>query len=427
MIFSCVSSNCPLTWRHSPEYHHKIKRCLFKSLDQRFPNECYLGSENMLTQQELLRYSRQILLPDLQKDGQQKLKDGSVLVVGAGGLGSPALYYLAAAGVGRIGIVDFDRVEESNLQRQILYGSADIGTSKAITASNRLGQLNPYIKIEIHQCLLTSENALTILSQYDVVIDGSDNLPTRYLVNDACVLLEKTLIYGAIFQFEGQVSVFNQPLKDGSRGPNYRDLFPDPPPPEMVPSCNEGGVLGVLPGIIGSMQANEAIKVLAGIGTTLSGRLMIFDSLDFTTRFLKLKSNPDNPVSGINPTFHKLIDYEAFCNPAHGPGMETVKEISPAAVKKMLGQGTKIQIIDVREPFEYELTNIGALNFPLHSIQENVGLIEKEIPVIVHCKSGQRSSVAIRQLQKLQPFTNLLNMKGGLLRWREEVDKNLVL
>ena len=381
----------------------------------------------MLTHQEQLRYSRQILLPDLQQEGQQRLKAGSVLVIGAGGLGSPALYYLAAAGVGRIGIVDFDTVEESNLQRQILYDSTDLGKPKATKASERLAQLNPCVKIETHQCLLTSENAMDILSGYDVVIDGSDNLPTRYLVNDASVLLKKTLIYGAIFQFEGQVSVFNQPLEDGTRGPNYRDLFPEPPPPEMVPSCNEGGVLGVLPGIIGSMQANEAIKVLAGIGKSLTGRLMIFDSLDFTTRFLKLKSNSDNPVSGINPTIHKLLDYEAFCNPGHGPNKETVNEISPSEVKKLLDEGAKIQIIDVREPLEYELANIGALNIPLGSIQEKVGLIERGIPVILHCQSGQRSRKAIGQLQQLHRFTNLLNMTGGLLRWREEADRNLVL
>ncbi|HMI64679.1 MAG TPA: molybdopterin-synthase adenylyltransferase MoeB, partial [Cyclobacteriaceae bacterium] len=293
----------------------------------------------MLTPHELHRYSRQILLPDLQREGQQRLKEGSVLVIGAGGLGSPALYYLVAAGVGRIGIVDSDSVEESNLQRQILFSSSDLGNPKATKASERLAQLNPLIKIETYPFLLTSKNAMDILSGYDVIIDGSDNLPTRYLVNDAAVLLKKTLIYGALFQFEGQVSVFNHLLEDGTRGPNYRDLFPDPPPPEMVPSCSEAGVLGVLAGIIGSMQANEAIKVLAGMGKSLSGRLMIFDSLDFTTRFLNLKSNPDNPVSGTNPTIRKLIDYEAFCNPGRNAHKETVKEISPAEVKILLDEG----------------------------------------------------------------------------------------
>jgi adenylyltransferase/sulfurtransferase len=381
----------------------------------------------MLTPHELHRYSRQILLPDLQREGQQRLKEGSALVIGAGGLGSPALYYLVAAGVGRIGIVDSDSVEESNLQRQILFSSSDLGNPKATKASERLAQLNPLIKIETYPFLLTSRNAMDILSGYDVILDGSDNLPTRYLVNDAAVLLKKTLIYGALFQFEGQVSVFNHLLEDGTRGPNYRDLFPEPPPPEMVPSCSEAGVLGVLAGIIGSMQANEAIKVLAGMGKSLSGRLMIFDSLDFTTRFLNLKSNPDNPVSGTNPTIRKLIDYEAFCNPGRNANKETVKEISPAEVKKLIDEGAKIQIIDVREPLEYELANIGAVNIPLHSIQEKVELIERGIPVILHCKSGQRSTNAIRQLQQLHRFTNLLNMKGGLVKWREEVDPSLTL
>lgn len=375
----------------------------------------------MLTRQELVRYSRQILLPDLKLEGQLKLKQGSVLVIGAGGLGSPALYYLAAAGVGRIGILDFDLVDESNLHRQILFASSDVGSPKSTKAKERLADLNPHIKIETHQCVLNADNAMDILSKYDVIIDGSDNLPTRYLVNDTCLLLQKTLIYGAIFQFEGQVSVFNQLLEDGSRGPNYRDLFPEPPPPEMVPTCSVGGVLGVLPGIIGSMQANETIKVLAGIGKTLSGRLMIFDSLDFTARFLKLKTNPDNPVSGTNPTIHELIDYEAFCNPANTNSQVGVREISAAEVKRLLEEGTKIQIIDVREPFEYELVNIGGVNIPISMIEEKSGLIEKETTVVMLCKSGQRSAQAIRQLQH-HGFNNLLNMKGGLMKWKEEVD-----
>ena len=380
----------------------------------------------MFTRQELLRYSRQILLPDLKLEGQQKLKSGSVLVIGAGGLGSPSLYYLAAAGVGRLGILDFDTVDESNLQRQILYGTSDAGKPKVIRAAQRLSELNPYIKIETHHTVLGNENAMGIISQYDVIIDGSDNLPTRYLVNDACVLLKKTLIYGAIFQFEGQVSVFNHLHSDQTRGPNYRDLFPEPPPPEMVPSCNVGGVLGVLPGIIGSMQANEAIKVLAGIGTTLSGRLMIFDSLDFTTRFLKLKANPDNPVSGTHPTILKLIDYEGFCNPARPSREETLRVMSPFEINKLMKEGAKIQMIDVREPFEYELINIGGLNIPLSSIAEKANLIEKEIPVVFLCKSGQRSTQAIRLLQP-QGFSNLINMKGGLMAWRDEVDIKLKL
>jgi adenylyltransferase/sulfurtransferase len=375
----------------------------------------------MLTAQELQRYSRQILLSELGQEGQQKLKGGSILVIGAGGLGSPALYYLAAAGVGRIGIVDFDIVDVSNLQRQILFTSEDVGKSKAAMARQRLEKLNPLIKIEVHECVLNSQNAMNILVNYDVVIDGSDNLPTRYLVNDACVLLGKTLIYGAIFQFEGQVSVFNELLKDRSRGPNYRDLFPEPPPPEMVPSCSVGGVLGVLPGIIGSMQANEAIKVLAGIGTTLSGRLLLFDSLDFTTRFVNLKPNRDNPVSGKNPTIQALIDYEAFCNPAYHT---TVKEISAPEVKKMLDDKIAFQLIDVREPQEFEFVNIGGVNIPMNDIEKKISMIKRDIPVVIHCKSGARSLLAIEKL-KQHGFTNLLNMKGGIIQWIDEVNPEL--
>jgi molybdopterin/thiamine biosynthesis adenylyltransferase/rhodanese-related sulfurtransferase len=375
----------------------------------------------MLTAQELQRYSRQILLSEFGLEGQQKLKEGSVLVIGAGGLGSPTLYYLAAAGVGRIGIVDFDIVDSSNLQRQILFSQEDVGKLKTETAQHRLLKLNPLIKIEIHNCILNSGNAMDTLANYDVVVDGSDNLPTRYLVNDACVLLRKTLIYGAIFQFEGQVSVFNELLKDGNRGPNYRDLFPEPPPPEMVPSCSVGGVLGVLPGIIGSMQANEAIKILAGIGTSLSGRLLLFDSLDFTSHFVNIKPNPENPVSGKNPTIHFLIDYEEFCNPAHH---HEVKEITPLEVKGMMDEGVSFQLIDVREPHEFELVNIGGENVPLNVIEQNISTIKRDIPIVIHCKGGARSLLAIEKLQQ-QGFTNLLNMKGGILRWIEEVNPEL--
>jgi sulfur-carrier protein adenylyltransferase/sulfurtransferase len=372
---------------------------------------------SILSQQESLRYSRQILLPDLKLEGQEKLKTGSVLVIGAGGLGSPALYYLTAAGVGRIGILDFDIVDVSNLQRQILYSSEDVGSPKAIKAAERLSSLNPYVKIETHQCFLNTENAMGIISNYDLVIDGSDNLPTRYLVNDACVLLNKTLIYGAIFQFEGQVSVFNQLLNDGTRGPNYRDLFPQPPPPEMVPSCSEGGVLGVLPGIIGSMQANEAIKVLAAIGTTLSGRLLLFDALDFSTRYLKIKLDPNREaITG-------LIDYEKFCNPKH---QKENNEISPSSAKELITSKNEIQIVDVREPFEFSLGNIGGINIPLKTLDQNLELISKHGQVIVLCKSGGRSSQAFTKLQELG-YSNVMNLSGGLLLWKREVDPTLVI
>lgn len=377
----------------------------------------------MFTPSELLRYSRQILLPEFNLEGQQKLKQGSILVIGAGGLGSPALYYLAAAGVGRIGIVDFDNVDESNLHRQILYQTQDIGKPKATTAAARLKQLNPHVEIESHHGLLTSKNGLARIEPYDVVIDGSDNLPTRYLVNDACVLLGKPLVYGAIFQFEGQVSVFNQLHKDGQRGPNYRDLFPEPPPPEMVPSCSESGVLGVLPGIIGSLQANEAIKLLTGIGETLSRRLLLFDSLYFTTQMVTLKPNPQNPVSGINPTIRHLIDYEAFCNPAHNKP-SAIPEIDPVELNALLKGPGKIYLLDVREPFEVEIANIGGINIPLNEVAEKTDSIPRDIPVVVYCKSGQRSRSAITLLQQ-HGFANLKNLRGGILQWIRDVEPSL--
>jgi adenylyltransferase/sulfurtransferase len=368
-------------------------------------------------QQELQRYSRQILLPEFGIEGQQKLKASKVLVIGAGGLGSPVLLYLAAAGVGTIGIVDFDAVDESNLQRQILFSTEDVGKSKAVMASKRVKKLNPFISVQIFKEYLSSKNALGIINQYDLVIDGSDNLPTRYLVNDACVLLNKPLIYGAIFQFEGQVSVFNELMKDGSRSPNYRDLFPEPPPPEMVPSCSEGGVLGVLPGIIGSMQANEAIKVITGMGTTLNGRLLLFDALDFSIRFIKIKSNPERKE------IKALIDYEEFCNPArHKKG----KEVSPTEAKKLISTQIEIQVVDVREPFEFEMGNIGGVNIPLKALEQNLEKIKKEKPVIVLCKSGGRSSQAVTKLNTLG-YSTVMNLTGGLLQWKKEVDSSIIV
>lgn len=379
----------------------------------------------MLSASEFHRYSRQILLPEFQTEGQEKLKQGSVLVIGAGGLGSPALYYLAAAGVGRIGIVDFDKVDESNLQRQILYKTADVGMSKAERAASRLRELNPQLEIETHVCLINSDNAFEIIEPYDIVIDGSDNLPTRYLVNDACVLLGKPLIYGAIFQFEGQASVFNQAGPNGKRGPNYRDLFPTPPPPEMVPSCGESGVLGVLPGIIGTMQANEAIKILAGMGETLSGRLLLFDSLDFSTQIITFKPDPKNPVSGDHPTLRELIDYEEFCNPGHTKRNEAINELSPSEIKELLTGNSTIQLIDVRDPLEVSFSSIGGINIPLKEIEFKAHLIHRDSQVVVYCKSGQRSRTAIAQLQRKFGYTNLINMKGGLLQWIDEVDSAL--
>ena len=376
----------------------------------------------MLQPEEIRRYSRQILLPELGLSGQQRLLNSSVLVIGAGGLGSPALLYLAAAGIGTIGIVDFDKVDLSNLQRQILYKEEDVGKSKAVRSRDILRELNRQVNVISHEQMLSSDNAMETIGSYDVVIDGSDNLPTRYLVNDACVFSGKPLVYGAIFRFEGQVSVFNLQDEFGRRVPNYRDLFPQPPPPEMVPSCAEGGVMGVLPGIIGSMQANEAIKIVAGIGTTLSGRLMIFDSLDFTTRFLRIHPDPENPVSGNNPTLTQLIDYEEFCNPGKHTGKDHVPEISPSEVHDLLERGKPFQFIDVREPLEYQLVSIGAINLPLSSLPQQIGAIHRDGLVVLHCKSGQRSFSAARMLMKEYGFANVKNMTGGLMGWKQEVD-----
>ncbi len=368
----------------------------------------------MFTPNEFHRYSRQILLPGFGREGQEKLKLSKVLVIGAGGLGSPILLYLAAAGIGTLGILDFDVVDESNLQRQVLFTTSDVGKIKAERAAEKIKALNPTINTQVYNVYLTSSNVLDILSGYDLILDGSDNLPTRYLVNDACVILNKPLIYGAIFQFEGQVSVFNELMKDGSRGPNYRDLFPYPPPPEMVPSCSEGGVIGVLPGIIGTMMANEAIKVITGIGDTLSGRLLMFDALEFTTRILKIAINTNKDE------IKALIDYVAFCNPMHE---KNIQEIEPADAKTLI-DSNEVHLIDVREPFEFNASNIGGINIPLKSIDEHLVLIPKSKSTIMLCKSGGRSRQAVLKLQALG-YSNVINLKGGLLKWKQEIDPDL--
>lgn len=363
---------------------------------------------------ELARYDRHIIIPDFGMEAQQKLKAARVLVVGSGGLGSPLLLYLAAAGVGTIGIVEFDTVDDSNLQRQVLYGQEDVGRLKADAAKARLVSLNPYIEIVLHHTRLTSENALDIVRQYDVVADGTDNFPTRYLVNDACVLAGKTNVYASIFQFEGQVSVFNYTDSAGETGPNYRDLYPTPPPPGLVPSCAEGGVLGVLPGIIGSMQASEVIKVVTGVGEPLSGRLFIFDALQFETRIFKIKRRGDNPLNGENPTITRLIDYEFFC------GLKALKPVREITVDELLNwqsDGEQFQLVDVREIAEYESVNIGALLIPLSTVSEKQDLIARDRKVVIHCKSGARSARAIRELEDKFGFDNLYNLKGGITEY----------
>ena len=374
----------------------------------------------MLSKEELIRYNRQIILPDFGIDGQQKLKAASVLVIGAGGLGAPNLLYLAAAGVGHIGIMDFDEVSLSNLHRQVLLNEQSVGKNKAQVAKDKLTELNPNVKLQIYEEPITAQNAMEIIGAYDLVVDGSDNLPTRYLVNDACYFLEKPLVYGAIFRFEGQVSVFNYADENGLRGPNYRDLFPSPPPPDMVPSCSEGGVLGVLPGIIGAMQANEVIKIITGIGTTLSGKLFLYDAQDVSTRTLNIQANPDNPLSGVNPTLTELIDYEAFCSNL----VEAIQNEITVQELQELKKADSIHLLDVREDYEYDIANIGGQLIPLNQVVDRVLEIPNDRPVVVMCKSGGRSQNAIDLLKK-EGFDNLINLKGGILAWQKEIDHNM--
>lgn len=378
----------------------------------------------LFTKEELARYNRHIIIPGFGMEAQQRLKAAKVLVVGSGGLGSPVLLYLAAAGVGTIGIVDFDVVDDSNLQRQVLFGVDAIGQPKVEAARRRLAALNPHIRINLYNTHLNSQNALEILRDYDVIADGTDNFPTRYLVNDASVLLGKPNIYASIFQFEGQVSVFNYRDKQGQLGPNYRDLYPTPPPPGLVPSCAEGGVLGVLPGIIGSLQALEVIKVITGVGEPLSGRFYIFDALNFESRTFTIRPRADNPISGKNPTITTLIDYEQFC------GMRAVEErpLKEITVKELYGwqvKGQPFQLIDVREPHEYDIVNIGGELIPLASVAANSDRIDRDRKVVVHCKVGGRSAKAIRELEEKFGFTNLYNLKGGILAWIDEVQPEL--
>lgn len=379
---------------------------------------------------ELGHYSRHLSIPEFGMDGQKKLKAAKVVAVGTGGLGAPMLQYLAAAGIGTIGIVDFDEVEASNLHRQVLFGASDVGRPKVEVAKERLQEINPHINIQVHETRLTSDNALEILEEYDVVADGTDNFPTRYLINDACVMLDKPNVHGSIFQFEGQLSVFNYVDEEGKRGPNYRDLFPEPPPPGLVPSCAEAGVLGVLPGIIGCLQASEVIKIITGIGEPLSGQLFLFDAQDFSTRKVKVTKNTDNPLMGEDPEITELIDYEAFCGVPSVNGEEKqenskVPEVSVHEYKSWLDSGEDVQLIDVREPHEVEIAEIGGELIPLKTVTDNVDKISRDKKVVVHCRSGQRSADAIKELQEKYDFENLYNLKGGILAWSEEIDESI--
>lgn len=377
-----------------------------------------------LGREELARYSRHIIIPEFGMEAQLKLKASRVLVIGCGGLGSPLLYYLAAAGVGTIGIVDFDIVDESNLQRQILFSTKDVGKSKAEVARRKLALLNPYIQLVAHPVQLSAANAMTLLNDYDVIADGTDNFATRYLVNDACVLLGKPNVYASIFQFEGQVSVFNCLDQNGERGPNYRDLFAEPPPPGLVPSCAAGGVLGVLPGIIGSLQALEVIKIITGTGKPLSGRLFTFDALTFETRTFEVKRDRANPLNGEHPTQHTLVNYDVFCN-----GVSAVNDIREISVHELAAwrlQGEDFQLIDVREPHEFDIVNLGAQLIPVQKILEHADKIDRSKKVVLHCKSGGRSAKAVSALQNQLGFTNLYNLKGGILAYANEIDPSMV-
>lgn len=366
--------------------------------------------------EEMERYARQMVLPGFGPEGQRKLKEGRVLVVGAGGLGSPLLLYLAAAGVGHIGIIDPDVVDQSNLQRQVLYGVDDIGRPKVEAAREKLLSLNPHIEVVAYPAALTTDNALPLIRQYDVVADGTDNFPTRYLVNDACVLSEKVNVYGSVFRYEGQVSVFNLRLADGSRGPNYRDIYPEPPAPGQVPDCAAGGVLGVLPGIVGALQASEVIKVLTGTGDPLSGRLFLFDATSFRAHTLSFGKNPHTNIT-------RLIDYEAFCGMVSTAGNpEEVPFITANELKSLLGKGEDLQLIDVREPFEHQAGHIGGVCIPLSALPHSSAQISRERPVILYCRSGQRSGQALRALQA-SGFRHLKHLKGGWLAWLD-LEKN---
>jgi sulfur-carrier protein adenylyltransferase/sulfurtransferase len=368
--------------------------------------------------EELQRYSRHLIMPEVTSDGQSRLKAARVLCIGAGGLGSPTALYLAAAGVGTIGIVDFDDVDLSNLQRQILHGTKDVGRGKLESARDRLHDINPQIEIELHKCRFSSENAPQLVSRYDVIVDGSDNFPTRYLSNDVSVFAHKPNVYGSVFRFEGQTTVFAPHLG----GPCYRCLFPEPPPPESVPNCAQAGVLGVLPGIIGMLQAIETLKLILGIGEPLIGRLLHFDALKVKFRELNLRRDPQCPVCGENPTIFSPIDYEQFCG-VRDDG--EIPGISPHELRRRMDAGERFELIDVREPFEYEIAQIeGAKLIPLGEIAERLDELEREQPIIVHCHSGMRSAQAVRLLQQ-RGFAKVYNLEGGIDAWSDQVDPNV--
>jgi molybdopterin/thiamine biosynthesis adenylyltransferase/rhodanese-related sulfurtransferase/molybdopterin converting factor small subunit len=375
-----------------------------------------------LSKDEILRYSRHLIMPEVGMEGQLKLKAAKVALIGTGGLGAPLGMYLAAAGIGRIGLVDFDVVDFTNLQRQVIHGTKDVGKKKLDSAAETMLDINPYVQIDRHEVALTSENALDILKDYDIVVDGTDNFPTRYLVNDACVLLKKPNVYGSIFRFEGQATIFAYP-----GGPCYRCLYPEPPPPGLVPSCAEGGVLGILPGTVGLIQATETVKLILGIGEPLIGRLVLYDALAMRFRELKLRRNPECPVCGNHPTITQLIDYQEFCGVPNQSHEEKPMEgdIEPTEVKAKIDRGDRFVLIDVREPHEYQICNIPqAKLIPLGDLPKRVNELNSADEIIAHCKSGMRSAKAIDFLRQAG-FKKVRNMKGGILAWSDKVDPSV--
>jgi len=378
--------------------------------------------EVKLSKEEVQRYSRHLIMPEVGLEGQLKLKRARVLLIGTGGLGAPLGLYLAAAGVGHLGLVDFDVVDFSNLQRQVTFSTGDVGKPKTEAAKERLSGLNPTIEIETFETRLTSENALEMFRDFDIIVDGTDNFPTRFLVNDACLLLGKPNVYGSIFRFEGQATVFGYP-----GGPCYRCLYPEPPPPGLVPSCAEGGVLGVLPGIVGSIQAMETIKLILGTGEPLVGRLLLFDALGMRFRELKLRRNPSCPLCGEHRTITKLIDYEEFCGirGEEAPAMTNgIPEITARELKARQDRGDDLFILDVREPHEYQICNLNGKLIPLGELPRRVSELDSSREMVVHCRSGKRSADAIQFLQSAG-FKKLLNLKGGVLAWADEVDTSM--
>jgi sulfur-carrier protein adenylyltransferase/sulfurtransferase len=394
------------------------------------PSVCLTSRLPDLSNEEIARYSRHLILPEVGMDGQKKLKAASILLIGTGGLGAPLGMYLSAAGVGRLGLVDFDVVDHSNLHRQVIHGTASVGQPKIKSAETRIRDINPNVKLDLYEEPFTSENAFRIAEGYDIIIDGTDNFPTRYLVNDVSVMLGKPNVYGAIFRFDGQASVFHY-----NGGPCYRCLYPEPPEPGLVPSCAEGGVLGILPGIVGLIQATEAIKIILGQGTTLSGRLLMFDALGMKFREMKIRRDPQCPVCGDNPTITELIDYQQFCG---APSATTDKkpeeqgqmvkqsdwDISVQDLKKLRDEGTDFVLVDVREPHEYQICNLGGKLMPLGELSQHLEELDKNAHIVVHCRSGGRSARAVNAM-RASGFTNAWNVQGGILAWADKVDPSV--